>query len=193
MFQSSPLVARLLFRLRITNPVAVRLRRLYWRLQGMNVGYNTHLTRMEVTWPHQIAIGSHSVIEPDSYFKFDGQYKKGPNIVIGEHCFVGMGVEFNIRDSLTIGDHTLVGSSSHIVDHDHGIEPGELIRTQPGEAAAIRIGNDVWLGCNVTVLKGVTIGDGAVVAAGAVVTKSVPPNEIWGGVPARKLKDRTPA
>lgn len=54
--------------------------------------------------------------------------------------------------------------------------------------APIRIGNNVWLGANVTVLPGVTIGDNAVVAAGAVVTKDVPENMIVAGVPAKILK-----
>ena len=55
--------------------------------------------------------------------------------------------------------------------------------TQP-----IIIGNHVWIGMNVTILKGVRIGDGAIVAAGAVVTKDVPENTLVGGVPARVLK-----
>ena len=54
--------------------------------------------------------------------------------------------------------------------------------------APIRIGNDVWIGANATVLPGVTIGDGAVVAAGAVVTRDVEPLTVVGGVPARPLK-----
>lgn len=52
------------------------------------------------------------------------------------------------------------------------------------------IENDVWCGANVTILKGVTIGRGSVVAAGAVVTKSFPPYNIIGGVPAKLLKMR---
>ena len=52
------------------------------------------------------------------------------------------------------------------------------------------IEDDVWVGANVTILKGVTIGHGSVVAAGAVVTKSCPPYSIIGGVPAKVLKKR---
>ena len=62
---------------------------------------------------------------------------------------------------------------------------------QQGIEKAISIGNDVWLGCNVIVLKGVEIGDGAIIGAGAVVTKSILPNEIWAGVPAKKIGERT--
>ena len=54
------------------------------------------------------------------------------------------------------------------------------------------IGDDVWIGVNVVILRGVRIGDGAVIAAGAVVAKDVPENEIWGGVPARFIRKREP-
>ncbi|MGZ4106010.1 MAG: DapH/DapD/GlmU-related protein, partial [Tumebacillaceae bacterium] len=53
----------------------------------------------------------------------------------------------------------------------------------------ITIGNNVWIGCRVMILKGVTIGDGAVIAAGSVITKDVPPYTVVGGNPARVLKE----
>ena len=61
---------------------------------------------------------------------------------------------------------------------------------QPCPDAPIVLEDDVWLGVNVVVLKGVTIGRGAVVGAGAIVTKSIPACEIWAGVPARKVGTR---
>ena len=58
-----------------------------------------------------------------------------------------------------------------------------------GQASEIRIGNDVWLGANVTILPGVTIGDNVIVGAGAVVTKDIPDNSLAVGVPARVVKE----
>ena len=54
----------------------------------------------------------------------------------------------------------------------------------------IHIGHHCWIGTGTTVLQDVTIGDGAIVAAGAVVTKDIPPYEVWGGVPAKFIRKR---
>ena len=66
----------------------------------------------------------------------------------------------------------------------------QSFRSVAGDTASI--GNDVWLGANVVVLRGVTIGDGAIVAANAVVTRDVPPYTISGGVPAKVIRPRVP-
>lgn len=58
------------------------------------------------------------------------------------------------------------------------------------ETYCIEIGNDVWIGSDVIILGGVKIGDGAIIAAGATVSKNIPPYEIWGGNPIKKIKDR---
>jgi acetyltransferase-like isoleucine patch superfamily enzyme len=58
----------------------------------------------------------------------------------------------------------------------------------PGKSSPVKIGDNVWLGARATVLKGVTIGDGAVVAAGALVTRDVPSRTVVAGVPARVIK-----
>jgi len=62
-------------------------------------------------------------------------------------------------------------------------------RQHLASAQPVTIGNDVWIGGNVTILPGVTIGNNVVVAAGAVVTKDVPDNCVVAGIPARKIKD----
>ncbi len=164
-------------------------RGVYWRLQGMRVGRGTLLPPVKITWPHQVRIGRECILEPGIHFKFDGIHSPGPSIVIGDHCFIGGSCEFNICEGLRIGRRSAIASGCKFIDHDHGIEGLRLDENQ-GAKAAISLGEDVWLGVNVVVLKGVAIADGAVVGAGAVVTRSIPPHEIWAGIPAKKIGHR---
>ena len=78
------------------------------------------------------------------------------------------------------------------MDHDHDISGTGTLPQSPEPCAPIVIGDHVWVGANAVILKSVQISLGGVVAAGAVVTKSIPPNEIWGGVPAKKIGERKP-
>ncbi len=72
------------------------------------------------------------------------------------------------------------GANTLITDSDwHGDDP------RTGSGAPVTIGNDVWLGVNVTVLKGVTIGEHTFVAAGSLVTQALPANVVAGGKPAK--------
>jgi acetyltransferase-like isoleucine patch superfamily enzyme len=185
----SSVPARLLFRVRHGNLLA-HFRTGWLRFCGVNVGKNTVVPRISITWPHQVQIGRHCVLEPDIFFKFDGIWCPGPSIIIGDNVFIGRGCEFNIKKSIRLGNYCLIGSGAKFIDHDHGIRPGELIGQQHGPEAPIVIGSDVWIGDNVVVLKGVAIGDGAVIGAGAIVTKDIAPLEIWAGIPARKIGAR---
>jgi acetyltransferase-like isoleucine patch superfamily enzyme len=166
------------------------IRKVYFSFLGMKIGRGTILPLMYVSWPHQVSIGNYCSFEPSIFFKYDGIWRDGQSIRIKNNVFIGAGCEFNIRSGIDIGNDTLIASGCKFIDHDHGINTTTLIRTQEGPEKAILIGNDVWLGCNVIVLKGVEIGDGAIVAAGAVVTKSIPAMEIWGGIPAKKIGAR---
>jgi len=159
-------------------------------LRGASISYKTSLSKVLISWPHKLEIKDHCIIESLVSFKHDGPYTKGKSILIGNHVFIGTGVEFNIKEKITIGDDTLIGAGSRFIDHDHGLETSMLMRLQDCPTAAINIANNVWIGANVVILKGVNVATGAVIAAGAVVNKSIPPNEIWGGVPAKKIGKR---
>jgi acetyltransferase-like isoleucine patch superfamily enzyme len=185
------LFARLTFRSRATSAMlasGVRINLL--RFQGASIGHKNIIPRIKITWPHQVQIGSRCQLEPDVFFKFDGIWCPGPSIIIGDGVFIGTGVEFNIKNRITVGDNSLIASGARFIDHDHGILSQALMRKQPCVERPIQIGSDCWIGVNAVVLKGVIIGNGAVIGAGAVVTKSVPPYEIWGGVPAMKIGAR---
>lgn len=161
------------------------------RLAGMKLGKHTSIRKPGmVPWPHCVVIGDDCIIEPFVTFKVDGPWTQEVKIRIGNDVFIGTGTEFNICNSIKVGDHTLIASGVRFIDHNHGIGVGSLIREQRGAEAAIEIGRDCWIGVNAVILKGVIIGDGAVVGAGAVVTKSVPSLEIWAGVPAKRIGSR---
>lgn len=112
----------------------------------------------------------------------------GGQLSIGHNVFFNRYVQVVVKDRVTIGDNCIIANNVSIFDHDHKTT-GIPYCNQGFDSAAISIGNNVWLGSGVTVLKGVDIGDNAVIAAGAVVTKSVPCGELWGGVPAKFIKD----
>lgn len=171
------------------HPIA-SIRRLHLRLLGAKVGERTIIPKMQVTWPHQISIGKSCILQKDLFFNVDHYWVPGPSIVIGDRVFIGRGVEFNIRLHLVVGNDALIASGAKFIDHDHGTAPDQLIRHQEGKSAAITVGQGAWIGSNAVILKGAKIGDGAVIAAGAVVVSSVPPMEIWGGVPAKKIGER---
>lgn len=166
-------------------------RKLYLQLLGAKIGPGTRMPKCTVPWPHQIQIGANCTIEPDIYFKFDGFWLPGPSIVIGDRVFIGRGCEFNVQGKIEIGDDCGIGSGVLFADHNHAMAPkGERMRDQVVAIEPIWIGRDCLIGGNSVVLKGVKIGDGAIVSVGSVVTKSIPAGEIWGGVPARKIRDR---
>jgi acetyltransferase-like isoleucine patch superfamily enzyme len=166
------------------------LRKIYFKIQGMEIGKGSNLPQIDVSWPHQVSIGENCKLEKNIKFKFDGIWKKGPNILIEDFVFIGSNVEFNIRKSITIESNCLIASGVKFIDHDHGFSLDKLINKQEGDEIGIIVHEDVWIGANAIILKGVKVNIGAIVAAGAVVTKSIPAYEIWGGVPAKKISVR---
>ena len=135
--------------------------------------------------------GKHVYLRPSS-----SDFKGLWNMSIGDYTSIPKGSVFYCTEaSLTIGKKVIFGPRPTIITGDHRIDVvGKYIMDSndklPENDAAVVIEDDVWIGANVTILKGVTIGRGSVVAAGAVVTKSCPPYSIIGGVPAKLLKVR---
>jgi acetyltransferase-like isoleucine patch superfamily enzyme len=183
---------KIFFRIRdkLSSFKSVVFRVAYWRLQGMTIG-NTRIPRLSITWPHKVLIGSNCILEDSVRFKHDGIWSEGKSILVGDRVFIGRNCEFNIRSKITIGDDSLIASGCVFVDHDHGFDDLLIpMNKQAGEEGEIVIGKDAWIGANCVVLKGVRVGRGSIVAAGAVVAHSVPPFEIWGGIPAKKIGAR---
>ncbi|MCH5215039.1 MAG: sugar O-acetyltransferase [Muribaculaceae bacterium] len=123
---------------------------------------------------------------PESFRVFPPFYTDfGRNTVVGENVFINACCQFQDQGGITIGDGSLIGHNVVMATLNHDLNPD---RRQICIPAPIKLGKNVWIGSNSTILAGVTIGDNAVVAAGAVVTKDVAPNTIVGGIPAKLLK-----
>jgi maltose O-acetyltransferase len=108
-------------------------------------------------------------------------------LVIGCHSTINNGCVIDSRGTIKIGDSVNLAGYVQIWTADHDPDhPWHKTRH-----AAVEIGNHAWIATRATILPGVKIGEGAVVAAGSLVNKDVPPYWIVGGVPARKLRERS--
>ena len=137
---------------------------------GLVLGRGVHLDLGVILW-----LGNEG--------KETGGIDLGERVYVGPYTFLGTS-----SHRLGIGDDTMIGAHCYIITENHVTARTDIPFARQGYTGAdVVIGKNVWLGCHVTVLPGVKIGDNAIVGAGAVVTKSVPPGETWGGVPARKI------
>lgn len=109
-------------------------------------------------------------------------HSRTSNIIIGNNCGFS-GVTLGCMNKITIGNNVKVGANTTITDFDWHTED-----SRSGEAMPVSIGNNVWIGSDVLILKGVTIGDNSMIAPNSVVTKSIPSNVLAGGIPAKILK-----
>jgi len=125
-------------------------------------------------------------------------FKGVENMSIGDGTSIPKGATFYCTKApLTIGKKVIFGPKPTIITGDHRIDiPNRYIiditddEKLPENDQPVTIEDGCWIGANVTILKGVTIGQDSVVAAGSVVTKSCEPYSIIGGVPAKLIKKR---
>ncbi|MGH7995521.1 MAG: acyltransferase [Opitutaceae bacterium] len=115
----------------------------------------------------------------------------GGRIDVGDRVFIGPYAIVYGHGGVRVGDDTLISMHCRILSSDHTVPPpGVRINTQPDVLRATRIGSDVWLGAGVTVLGGVSIGDGCVVGAGSLVSQDLEANSVAMGAPARVVRKR---
>ena len=158
--------------------------RIYEILYSSHVGMSNHTLRRHfflgggncvIGWPY--------VLQGVENFQFSDNVSIGPGATI-----------YSTAAKLIIKEHVVTGPNLTIITGDHMPIVGRYIDTvkasgkKPECDQDVIIESNVWIGCNVTILKGVTMGRGSIVAAGSVLTKTVPPYSIVGGVPARIIK-----
>ena len=110
----------------------------------------------------------------------------GPGVRFGHDCFLNFGCTLLAIGGITIGDGAFIGPHCVLATEYHPEDPASRhsLLTKP-----IVIGRNAWLGADVKVLAGVTIGENAIVAAGSVVTKDVPDNMVVAGSPAKGIRE----
>lgn len=172
----------------IVQIVKLKMLNFYWRYRNFNEGlkiYNYKLsprTQLGVktmvrgeTEIGNITLGDYSYISgPRSYVE---------EAKIGKFCSIARQVVIGVSSH----NYEWVTTSPIIVSSEYGFIPND--NKEPQKNMPI-IGNDVWIGLNAIIMRGVVIGDGAVIAAGAIVTTDVKPYSIVGGIPAKHLKYR---
>lgn len=165
-------------------------RNFYYRWLGLSVGQYTHIGGITCEWPQKVVIGNSCVIQDYVDFRVSHPFDSSNLIKIGNNVFLGRYTEINCQSQITISDNCWIASNTTIVDIYHETRPELLIRLQPIKSSPIVIEEDVWVGSHSIILSGVRIGKGSIVGAGSVVNKSIPPYQIWAGVPAKFIKNR---
>ena len=125
-------------------------------------------------------------IDDSSSIHWRAEFYAPERIVIGGHCTIGDSVFLDGRSGLVIGDSVNIGSHVSIYTREHDVNSADFAET----GGPVRLDDHAWVSSHAIILPGVTLGEGAVAAAGAVVTKSVAPFTIVGGVPAKPIGTR---
>lgn len=120
----------------------------------------------------------------------------GKHIELGDNDFINNDCNFQDSNLITLGDRVVIGPDTKLYCGEHSLDATKRFGTRENGdkylisfTEPISIGNDVWIGGNVTIVGGVHVGNNVVVAAGTVVTKDIPDNSLVGGVPAKLIRD----
>lgn len=134
-----------------------------------------------------VSVGIHTTFGP--WVNID--CASGGKLAIGDNVSLNFGVTVVCRSSIQIGNDVRIGELASIRDNDHNFNAvGTPISKQGYTNASVTIGQRVWIGRGAVIMPGVTIGQDAIIGANSVVTKSIPPNSIAVGAPAKVIRQR---
>jgi acetyltransferase-like isoleucine patch superfamily enzyme len=174
---------------RVTAGLASRWRNVYYRLRGVRIHGYVLLRRIEIPRSHSgIELTRGVALDCGVVLLCSGPSGLDFKIRIGERTYINRGTMLDAAEQLILGRECAIGPGCYITDHDHGIAANTAPLDLPLVCSPTVLEDRVWLGAHVVVLKGVTIGEGTIVGAGSVVTRSLPPNCVAAGVPARVLR-----
>lgn len=128
-------------------------------------------------------------IGPNVVFHYKTELRNPTNLIVGGGTIIGDNALLDARNCIFLGENVNISSNVSIYTEQHNYRDPEF-RSIDDYDKTVYIGNRVWLGSNVIVLPGVSIGEGAVCCAGCVVTKDVEPYSVVAGIPAKKVRER---
>ncbi|HUX91565.1 MAG TPA: DapH/DapD/GlmU-related protein [Gallionellaceae bacterium] len=152
------------------------------RFPGSEISIGSNLEVVSSPYLYGLNIYSQSKIR--TFFP-SAKVKIGNNVAFNSICIMAR------SKTISIGNRTMIAGNCQIMDTDaHPVWPPESRWTYSGDEydAPVIIGDDVYIGLNVIILKGVTIGDNSVIAAGSIVNRDIPPNCLAAGNPAKVVK-----
>jgi len=160
-----------------------------FRYRCKKVGKNLLLSfKVPLTTPNlHMYFGDNCAINGYSTFGA-AAINENPTLVVGNNTHLGYLVTISVGERVEIGADCLIADRVFIADnHGHPLDPERRRQRQkvlPEEIKPIKIGNNVWIGYQSVILRGVTIGDNSIVGANSVVSKDVPANTVVAGNPA---------
>lgn len=164
-----------------------------FRSQCVSVGSNFRMESLPyITGRGRLVIGADVRLSGRSSIGLCNLLRREPELTVGDGTFIGHDCSLILAESITIGRHCLLAGGVSIRDLDgHPTDAALRREHRPTPCEGIRpvvIGDDVWIGADATILKGVTVGDRAIIGAGAVVTSDVPCDAVVAGNPARVVR-----
>lgn len=174
---------------RVLGALASRLRNVFYRALGVRIEGYSWLRNISIPRQWSDIHIDGGVALDDGVTLLCSDAPKSGKLAIGARTYINRNTILDASDSLCIGEDCMIGPGCYLTDHDHGVSPGQPPGAQTLISKPTRLGNRIWVGAHVVILKGVTIGDDAVIAAGAVVTRDVPAGGRVAGVPARPMKE----
>ena len=108
---------------------------------------------------------------------FENFHVSSGKLILHDGVFINNSCSFNCMERIEVGNGTMMGEGVRFYDHDH-VYTAEKIEKWQWSTAPIRVGRDCWIGSNVTILKGVTIGDNTIIGAGCLIRNDIPANSV---------------
>lgn len=158
---------------------------MYWRARDVLQAFNGNIhdrNRMNVLRTLLDGVGSDVWIEPPFFCEYGVHITIGSGTYLNVNCFLQDCAEINLGKNVLVGPGVQICTASHPLKSSERIIDGSTYVTS---AKPVNIGDRVWIGANVTILGGVTIGDDAVIGSGSVVTRDIPAGVVAYGVPCR--------